>query len=40
MLIRGANLHFLQPAANYRSDANYKVMIDESAFGSNSAKAR
>lgn len=40
MLIRGANLHFLRPAANYGSQANYKIMIDESVFGMYSAKAR
>ena len=40
MLIRGADLHFLHPAVNNGRQANYKIMIDESAFGLNGAKAR
>jgi len=38
MLIRGADLHFLRLGANYGREANYKIMIDESAFGLNGEK--
>ncbi|MBA8853426.1 hypothetical protein FHW20_004407 [Ochrobactrum intermedium] len=40
MLIRGANLHLLRPTVNNGRQANYKIMIDESVFGLNSANAR